>query len=174
MNLKTTAILMLATLLFTSCCKKCNDSDIVSERYVHKYGFDVSQKEWEEREKNGQIITVTKEGITTTASYKNGVLDGCVTITYPKSMKIREKLEYAEGSLVKRVFYELSGIPIQEIVYEHPTKRIITIWNKNGAPISMEEYDQDLLISARYYNAQNIVEATIVEGNGTRIKRDRI
>jgi hypothetical protein len=46
----------------------------VSQRYVHKYGYDVSEQEWETREKNGQIITTTADGVTTSATYKKGVL----------------------------------------------------------------------------------------------------
>ena len=37
----------------------------------------------------------------------------------------------------------------------------------------MEEYDQNLLWSARYYNCLNEMEGTVTEGKGTRIKRNR-
>lgn len=164
---------MLGTIAVLSSCNNKNDSDVVSQRFVHKYGFDLSEAEWIQRDKEGQVITTLKNGITKNTSYKNGILHGPTTITFPNTNIIQEKCEYNEGMLVKKTIFELSGLPVQENAFEADGKKIITIWDNNGVPLSMEEYNNDLLMSARYYNSQNEIEATIMEGAGTRIKRDR-
>lgn len=164
---------MLGLLGLLSSCNDKKDTDVVSQRFVHKYGFDVSESEWSSRNKEGQVITTLKNGVTQSITYKNGIYHGPFTLTFPFSTVLQEKSEYNEGTLVKKTVYELSGLPIQETVFETDGKKIITVWDMSGVPLSMEEYSGQLLMSARYYNSQNEIEATIIDGNGTRIKRDR-
>lgn len=164
---------LLGLLLITSCQNKNDDSQVVSQKFVHKYGFELSEKEWMARNKNGQVITSLQNGVVQTCSYSNGLLHGMVTYTFPHTNVIQEKQVYNEGNLIKKTIYEPSGLPIQEYVFDNDGKKIITIWDKNGVPLSMEEYDQDLLWSARYFNTQNEIEASITDGNGTRILRDQ-
>lgn len=173
MKLKKILTLSLVSLFTFFSCQKADDKEIVSERFVHKYGFDLTEKEWNSRDQNGQIITVLKNGITKKSEYKSGVLHGVTTYSFPFSSIIQEKIEYNEGSPTKNTTYELNGLPIQEISYSPENKKIITVWDKNGVPVSMEEYDNSLLISARYFNSQNEIENTINGGNGFRIKKDR-
>lgn len=173
MKLKTFATFFLTTFLLSSCQKNDKDSEVVSQRFIHKYGFEVSQKEWEARNKNGEVIVTLSNGITQTSTYKSGVLHGAQNLSFPHSKIIQERCEYEEGTLVKKVSFEPTGLPIQEYSYDIEGKRILTLWDKNGVPLSMEEYENELLWSARYYNSQNEIEGTIVNGHGTRIKRNR-
>lgn len=168
-------IFTLLGLLFivASCQNKDDNSGVVSQKFVHKYGFEISEKEWSARNKNGQVVTSLQNGVIQTSSYSNGQLHGIVTYTFPNSEIIQEKQVYSEGKLVKKTLYEPSGLPTQEFVFDTEGTKIITIWDKNGVPLSMEEYDSGLLWSARYFNSQNEIEASITDGNGTRIQRDQ-
>lgn len=173
MKLKIFVPMGIALFLLSSCQKKNEDQGFVSQHFVHKYGFEVSEKEWENRNKNGEIITALKNGITKTSSYKSGVLHGTETLTFPNSTIIQERLEYDEGKLIKKTVYDNTGLPIQEDSFDLDGKKIITKWDKNGVPLSMEEYEKELLWTARYYTSKNEMESSISEGKGTRIKRNR-
>jgi antitoxin component YwqK of YwqJK toxin-antitoxin module len=173
MKIKIIASLSLALIFLSSCQKKGNESEVVSQRYVHKYGFEISQNEWQARDRNGEVITTLKNGTVKTSSYKNGLLDGSQTLSFPNSKVNQEKSEYDEGKLIKKVTYEPSGQPIEEFAYDIDGNKTITIWDKNGVPLSLEEYSNDLLSSARYYNNQNEIEGSVIDGKGTRIKRNR-
>lgn len=173
MKLKTYAVFFLAAFLISSCQKNEKDSGVVSQKFIHKYGFEVSQKEWEARNKNGEVIVTLSNGVTQSTAYKSGVLHGLQTTTFPHSKAIQESCEYDEGVLVKKISYEPSGLPIQEYSYDNEGKRMLTLWDKNGVPLCMEEYENDLLWSGRYYNSQNEIEGTVVNGQGTKIKRNR-
>jgi antitoxin component YwqK of YwqJK toxin-antitoxin module len=172
MKIKTYLTLGFLVISLSSCRNCKDDCDVASTRFVHKYGFDTSKKEWEKRGKEGQVITAFKNGVTKTSSYKNGILHGKTTFTYPSSTMIQELLEYNNGILIKQVAYELSGLPIRETIFQEDKKRVIS-WNKNGIPLSIEEYKNDLLWSSKYFNERNEVESSVIEGIGTRIKRNR-
>lgn len=161
----------LIVILMSACRKDVEDSKIAT-RFVHKYGFDISKNEWKERGKNGQIIRTLPSGICETTTYKNGVLNGETTITYPRSTAIQELQVYENGILVKKVNYELSGLPILEALFDGNKKKI-TSWNKNGVPLSIEEYKDGLLSEASYFDEKNEKEASVINGKGTRIKRNR-
>lgn len=162
----------LLTLIFLSACSNKNDdSDVISQRYIHKYGFEVSEKEWLERNSDGQIVTAFQDGSSLARSYKNGALHGPTTLTFPKSQTIAEKQEYSEGVLLKKTFYAFSGLPRREETFEKG-KTTITVWTRKGVPLSIEEYLDGKLINGKYFTSSNVLEASITGGNGTRIKRD--
>ncbi|NGX56448.1 MAG: hypothetical protein K1060chlam5_00691 [Candidatus Anoxychlamydiales bacterium] len=154
-------------------CNKDNDSNVVTQHFVHKYGFDMSEDEWQDREKEGQSISVLDSGVTVTNSYDNGMLHGATTYTYPNSETIDTLYVYDQGSLVKEVSHDATGLPYKEEVYELDTKKTVTFWDKNGVPISVEQYEDEKLINGKYYKPDNDIEASIQNGSGIRIKRDR-
>ena len=49
MNFKIFLTIGMVAFLLSSCQKTKADSDIVSTRFVHKYGFDISEDQWKER-----------------------------------------------------------------------------------------------------------------------------
>lgn len=155
----------------TACGNKNEDSNTVSQRYIHKYGFEVSQNEWLERKGDGQIITAFKDGSCQTCSYKNGVLHGATSLTYPKAQIIKEKTDYEEGTLLRKTLYSINGLPSQEEIYENENTTI-TVWNNKGVPLSIEEYRAEKLISGQYFTALNVLESSIVNGKGLRVKRN--
>jgi len=162
-----------STLLFFSCQKKDDSQEIVSQRFVHKYGLDLSAEEWEKREKDGQVITVLDNGVTVTNTFTNGILHGNTTFTYPDSEVLEQLLVYDEGSITKKIMYDEASIPIMEEVYDLDDRKTVTRWNRDGVPLSVEEYDNDVLIKGEYFDKKNECESTVAEGSGYRTRRDR-
>ena len=169
-------ILLLAlsatALLFTSCERKKQDDGVVSERYIHKYGYAVSKDEFETRQYPGQVVTLLKNGVTITATYENGVLHGPCTHTFPHSQTVENYYLYNQGSLVKETTYDVSGMPMREEVQLSPNRHATTLWFVDGTPMSMEEYTSDELIDGQYYTTKNEREAQVIKGKGMRIGRD--
>ena len=166
------AIVMASTLI-TSCTKN-RENDVVSQRYIHKYGYAVSKEEWEARQYPGQVVTTTREGVTITTSYENGVKHGPSTQTYPDSQIIQTYNFYNQGELVKEVSYDDKGMPIREEVQLSPSRRSITLWYAEGTPMSIEEYANKELLQGEYFTLNNDVEARVEKGIGLRIRRDQM
>jgi antitoxin component YwqK of YwqJK toxin-antitoxin module len=159
--------------LLSSCQSNDSLEQIVSQKYVHKYGFDLSEREWEEMEKEGKVVSMLKNGVTVTSSYDNGQLHGQVTHSFPYSQMIEKSLTYDQGNLLKETHYDTAGLPIREEVYEFDDRMIITLWNEKGSPLSIEEYDDEQLIEGKYYTPDHELEAQVERGFGERIKRNR-
>ncbi|MFA5250859.1 MAG: hypothetical protein WC371_05580 [Parachlamydiales bacterium] len=168
------SVFALAGLFFLAgCCNKnCDANNAVSQKYIHKYGFEVSPAEWDERKGNGQIVTTFPDGSVQTCAYKNNLRHGVSTLSYPNSATLKEKSEYLEGQLSKKTSFDLSGQPVREELYEENGKTTITLWGKNGAPLSVEEYQMEKLVSGQYFTPQNKLESSIADGSGIRVKRN--
>jgi antitoxin component YwqK of YwqJK toxin-antitoxin module len=162
-----------AGVLLTGCHSNKNNGDVVSQQFVHKYGFGVSEQEWEERAQDGQVITMMKDGVKATHSFENGQLHGNTTYTFPHSSIVEKLLVYDQGSLLKEVLNDAGGIPIREDVYEFDDRTIITQWDEKGSPLAIEEYVNESLIDGKYYTTEHELEGQVENGFGTRVKRDR-
>src|SRR3989344_6292707 len=99
-------------LLLASCERKQRENDVVSQRYIHKYGYAVSKDEFEDRKYPGQVVTLLKNGVTVTTTYEDGILHGPCTHTYPHSQTIETYYLYKEGFLTKEVHYDITGMPV--------------------------------------------------------------
>ena len=166
-------LIALAALAATSCSNGPSLDGIVSQKFVHKYGFNVTEDEWEQRSQEGQVVTVLKNGVKVTRSYENGVLHGDTTHTFPHSSVVEKLLAYDQGILLRELTHDSAGIPIREEIYELDDRMILTLWDKNGVPLSIEEFDGELLVNGKYHTAEHILEGEVVDGIGDRIKRDR-
>lgn len=162
-----------AGLLLTSCGNDSTPDQIVSESFVHKYGFDLSKEEWENRPQDGKVVSVLKNGVKVSRSYENGQLHGPTTYTFPHSSIIEKAMVYDQGTLLKETVNDISGMPIQEEVYEFDNRTIVTLWDDKGTPLSIEEYENEALIEGKYYNPDHELEARVEAGFGEKIKRDR-
>lgn len=162
-----------ALLLTFASCQNDKDTDVVSQQYIHKYGFNMSKDEWQSRKKEGTSITVLANGVTVTNSYNNGILHGQTTYTFPSSSVIEKIFIYDNGTLIKEVDHDMKGLPYKEEVYEPNDRKIVTLWDKLGVPISIEQYENNLLVDGKYYKPDNDLEASIENSSGIRIKRDR-
>jgi len=167
------AFFISATFMALSCQKNDSAEGIVSQKFVHKYGFDVTEQEWEQRAEEGQVVTLLKNGVKITRSYENGFLHGNTTHTFAHSNTVEKLLTYDEGSLLKECVYDSTGMPIQEKIYELDDRMILTFWDNKGVPLSIEEFDGELLIEGKYYTPDHQCEGEVAQGVGDRIKRDR-
>lgn len=154
-------------------CQDDKNSNVVSQKYVHKYGFDMTKDEWQNRTKEGTIITVLNNGITITNTYNNGTLHGPTTYTFPNSKLIEKIYIYDNGTLVKQIDHDSKGLPYKEEAFEPNNKKIITLWDSLGVPISIEQYENNSLVDGKYFKPDNEIEASIDNSSGIRIKRDR-
>jgi antitoxin component YwqK of YwqJK toxin-antitoxin module len=158
--------------VLAGCVNNQQENNVVSTRYLHKYGYAVSKNEFEERKYPGQVITVLKNGVTITSTYENGVLHGTCTHTFPHSQTVETYFLYNHGALVKEIAYDVSGMPLREEVVLSPTRYASTKWYADGTPMSTEEYAGKELVDAQYFTRLNEVEARIEKGKGTRVVRD--
>lgn len=164
-----------AGLIFSGCQNSNSDQNenVVSKRYIHKYGYDVSKEEWEGAGYPGQVITTLRNGVTVTSTYENGMLHGPSTLTYPHSQTIETRNTYERGNLVKRITYDIRGIPEKEEIFLSPSHYKVTKWYQNGTPLSMEEYHNNELLEGEYYNDRNETEHRVTKGFGIRVVRDQ-
>ena len=149
------------------------DDQVISKRYIHKYGYDVSKKEWESANYPGKIISTLHNGVTVSASYENGILNGPMTITYPHSQTTESLNLYEKGNLIKKRIYDIRGIPKEETEFLSPSHFRISRWFSSGTPLSTEEYHNHELLKGEYYNKKNEIEARVVKGKGIRITRNQ-
>lgn len=159
-------------LFLVGCSRTQQENNVVSQRYIHKYGYAVSKNEFEERKYPGQVITTLKNGVTITTTYENGVLHGASTHTFPHSQTVELYFFYNNGSLVKEIAYDITGMPLREEVQLSPTRYASTKWYIDGTPMCTEEYAGKELVEAQYFTRQNEVESRIEKGRGNRVVRD--
>jgi antitoxin component YwqK of YwqJK toxin-antitoxin module len=173
--MKAKTFILFATLVgfFLISCESSKDSNVISQRYIHKYGFDITKKEWDSRQGEGQIVTLAKNGVTVAQAYSDNVLHGTTTYTFPHSKIIHKTHVYEDGNLIKKVTNDKFGIPLFEESTEYDNRMVLTYWDEKGVPQRKEEYLNKLLISGDYFKPNNEKEAKIEEGSGYRILRTR-
>jgi len=174
MSMRYPYLLISSFLLVTcsSCSKKVKEDSVVSERYIHKYGYAVSKDEFQKGKYPGQVVTMLKDGVIVTHTYEDGLLHGPSTRTFPDSSTVESYTLYNQGNAVEEVTYTINGIPLKRQVQLSPTRHSITKWYAKGTPLSTEEYGSQELISGQYYTPQHEVESQIEKGSGVRIIRD--
>jgi len=155
-----------------SCNKHNQNGDVLSQRYIHKYGYLVTKEEWESKNYPGQVVTSLSDGVTVTATYENGVLHGPMTFTFAHSQNIETYHLYHWGDLVKEVNYNATGMPVQEKIYLSRTRYSLTAWYSAGSPMRVEEFSGEELVEGQYYTLSNDIEARVEKGRGLRIQRD--
>jgi antitoxin component YwqK of YwqJK toxin-antitoxin module len=166
------------TLLFTSLaiagvsCQNDKSKHIVQERFIHKYGYDVSPDEWNTHSYPGQVLTTKRNGQVTVQTFEDNHLHGPVTVTWPHSQTIKSLEEYTKGSLKRRVEYSIRGVPEKESLFLANDSILTTKWYASGTPFSKETIKSDTLISGEYYSPTNELEAKIENGSGQRLIRD--
>jgi antitoxin component YwqK of YwqJK toxin-antitoxin module len=174
MKIKLFALLGLLVLSLSGCNNCCNqDDNVVSERYIHKYGYAVSKQDWEEKNYPGQAITNLSNGVTVTTTYENGIKHGPTTHTFPHSQTVEHYCLYNQGNRVKEIAYDPTGIPVEEWVQLSPTRYSITTWYAQGSPMAVEEFVGDELLDGQYFTLVNELESHVEKGIGQATRRDR-
>ncbi|MCH9631354.1 MAG: hypothetical protein S4CHLAM37_13770 [Chlamydiia bacterium] len=167
------ALVGVALLALCSCNKseKKHKKDVVTQRYIHKYGYDVSKDEWDANQFPGQVVTTLKNGVSIASTYEDGVLHGQTTYTYPHSQTLESLHLYEHGNLTKKISYDLKGIPQKEDTFLSPTHVKTKFWYKTGTPMCVEERVDNNLINGEYYSLQNEAESNVRDGMGTKTIR---
>lgn len=173
MKNKLFALLSFVGLALCGCNDNKQDDKVVSQRYIHKYGYAVSQEEWESKNYPGQVITSLTNGVTVTSTYENGIKHGPMTCTFPHSQTVEFYSLYNQGNKVKEISYDRAGMPMEEWIQLSPTRYSITMWYKEGSPMMVEEFVGDELLEGQYFAASNELESKVEKGSGLRIRRDR-
>lgn len=172
MNKNIYLLIACASILTTSCSNK-KDDNVITQRCIHKYGYEISEEEWESGKYPCTVTTFLRTGVSVVANYEGGVLHGPSTHTYPHSPTIEALYLYENNKLMKETLYDLKGIPISEFTQLSPTRYSQTIWFTDGSPQSIEEYVGDELLEGQYFNLQNETESRVEKGTGLRLRRDR-
>lgn len=159
------------SLLLASCGSDQGNSQVVSQRYIHKFGYAVAKEDWEKHRYPGQVVTVLRDGVTITATYENGKLHGPCSYTYPHSQTVHRFHLYNAGNMVKEITYDQIGMPTKESVQLSPKRHVVTHWYQDGTPLSIENYAGEELIDGEYLTQTNEVESRVEHGTGQRIRR---
>jgi antitoxin component YwqK of YwqJK toxin-antitoxin module len=173
MKMKVYSVLGALSVLLGGCQKNKKEDEVISERYIHKYGYAISKEEWNSKNYPGQVITHLRTGVTVTATYENGLLHGPCTHTYPHSQTVESYYLYNQGNLVKEILYDIKGMPTRERVQLSSSRFALTYWYANGCPMCTEEYINEELLEGQYFTVQNEIEARVEKGSGRRIRRDQ-
>ena len=95
-----------------------NDDEVIAQRFIHKYGYDVPKDVWEEKNYPGEVITTYRNGVTVTSHFEDGLKHGESLRTYPHSQTTETKEEHNRGILTQKTSYNIRGIPYQEDNWE--------------------------------------------------------
>lgn len=171
MKIKSFALLASMGLMLYGCNDQQQNDSVVSQRYIHKYGYALTQQEWDSADYPGQVVTHLRNGVVVTATYENGSLHGPMTQTFPHSQTVEHYTLYNQGSPVKEILYTTSGMPISEKIQLSPTRYSMTRWYDSGTPMMMEDYVADELLEGHYFTATNELESRVEKGTGLRLNR---
>lgn len=152
-------------------CQSRENSDEVVCQTVHRYGVALEPDDWSSRGKNGQVISVRKDGVTVTRNYDKGVLHGECCYSYPYRDVVQKREHYTQGGLVKECTYYPSGCPEVQVEHDAGCVRRTSAWYENGAPYAKEVYKEDKLLQGEYILPDGQVESRIDDGAGVRTKR---
>jgi antitoxin component YwqK of YwqJK toxin-antitoxin module len=167
------ALLGLLGLVVCGCRNGNGNDEVVSQRYVHKYGYAISQEDWESKTYPGQEVTTLRNGVTMTTTYENGIQHGPTTHTFPHSQTVEHYYLYNLGNKVKEISYDPAGIPVQEWVQLSPTRYSITLWYKQGSPRCVEEFVGNELLAGQYFTIRNELASRVERGSGLRSEYTR-
>ena len=165
-------LLTIAGLSLCGCRSDGQNDQVVSQRYIHKYGYVLSKAEWNQSDYPGQVITNLKDGVTVTETYENSVLHGPTTYTFPHSQTVQHFYLYNQGVQVKEIHYNPMGMPVQEKVQLSPSRYAVTMWYHEGTPLLIEEFVENELLEGQYFTAANEIESRVEKGCGVRTLRD--
>jgi antitoxin component YwqK of YwqJK toxin-antitoxin module len=165
-------ILNCTAIFFSSCSSDKGGDEVIGQRFIHKYGYDVPKDDWETKTYPGRVIETHRDGTTLTTHFEDGLMHGERTRTYPHSQTVESREYFTRGTLTKRVLYDVRGIPTKEENHLSPTHVKVISWYSRGTPKSVEEMINGKLAFAEFYNPANETESRIENGIGTKVIRD--
>ncbi|MDF2549732.1 MAG: hypothetical protein K0S07_799 [Chlamydiales bacterium] len=153
-------------------CQREVEKDVVKTAYIHKFGVRISGDEWAERGQSGQVISSLTNGVSLKRTYRNGVLHGPTTYSFPHSQSVEKEEIYEAGSLLQETVYYSSGMPKEQKKYTDEGLEVFT-WYEMGVPKSVELYQDRELLQGEYFTLNNDVDSSVDHGNGTKTVRDQ-
>jgi antitoxin component YwqK of YwqJK toxin-antitoxin module len=172
MTFRVLSTTFLALSLLVSCqTSKNQDKNIIKVSYVHRYGVPITEADWSTLGKTGEIETSLKSGVRITRSYKDGVLDGKSTTTYPHSEVVQKEETFKDGLLASLQKNYTNGTPQEQVDFLKDGK-VIKVWYESGTPKSVETLNSNLLSEAQYFNDKHEMDARVINLIGTRKIRD--
>lgn len=165
-------LLFSAIVLTASCAPKKASNDTVKSAYIHKYGVEVPDAaDFISRGATGEVVSTQKNGVVARENYMENKLHGLSSWTFPHSVTIECTRLYDHGNLVEETKNYLTGSPKQKTVF-HQNGILITSWYEDGTPRATEQFILSNLIGGEYFTLAHELEATVKDGQGTRIIRD--
>lgn len=161
---------LFACVTFTG-CRSSNQTSVVKETYIHKYGVPVAKEDWESQGKDGKIVQLQKDGVTVCRQFSNGVLHGETTFTFPNNNTIHYSDQYSHAELTSRRENHPNGMPMKEAFYDHGALTKLIYWYEDGTPAATENYENGRITSGEYRTPLNVIESRVVDGQGIRIRR---
>lgn len=173
MKKKPTPYLFIFLTLATACqTARPSSEQVVSETYIHRYGVPLPEEEWTTRGKNGQVVSVRRDGVEITRNYESGILHGESSYTFPHRSAIEKKETYEKGKLIRTIQYYSSGVPHAQHLYEEGDVERLIAWYENGSPQGEEEYIRGKLVRGQYFDLCYEIESEVIGGEGKRTRRD--
>jgi len=161
-----------ATFLLLGCHAKKTDNS-VKTAYYHHYGVEIGgEQDWIDRGGNGEVVRKLNNGVVVREQFRNCMLHGATTVTFPHSDIINRTLQYDKGVLLSEVTNFVSGMPQEKKQFLNNGCVLVTLWYEDGTPRAKEEYRDTLLVSGEYFNHEGHSESRINDGIGIRIVRD--
>ncbi len=172
MNLKLLSLISLSTVLLCACSSHNLDNHIAKQSYIHQYGSTLSKGDWIERGGNGQRVTIQTDGITIKEQFKNELLDGESTFSFPHSSVIKSTRVYQNGIVVSETSNFSNGLPQSRTQYDPNHSERRTTWYHTGSPKTVEVFSNGLLSSGEYFTINNDLESSVADGVGILTDRD--
>ena len=161
------------TVFTIGCRSSAERGEIVKETFIHKYGVPVARSDWVLNGRDGQVIQLHKDGITTSRNYEKGILNGQTSYTFPNSSTIQKVESYIGGQIIAKTENFPSGLPMFEEKYEGDHLSQLTRWYEDGTPSAVETYSGNGNIdSGEYRTPLNTIDSRVQNGSGTRINRN--
>lgn len=171
-NVMRAALLISLSYLACSCCQRCpRERQPIGQRFVHKYGMELSREEWEARGKQGEVISTLRDGSTICEHFDHGQLQGERSATFPHSEVAAEVQQFERGQLVSSQENYHSGAP-KERTSLLANGTLIETWYESGVPRTRERLVNGLLMEGAYFQTDHTREGGIEAGHGTRFIRN--
>jgi len=169
-----THLIGLAALILLGSCSKAGyrpACDVVQQSFIHEYGIEVPQQDWVARGSNGEVITVKNTGVIVCSHYRDGLLHGETTYSFPHSDIVERTERYSHGKLQSEIDHFVSGVPAVEKIHHGSSQCELISWYEDGTPRSTEMIVGDRLVSGEYFSPSHEIESRICNGSGLRIRR---
>lgn len=166
-------VIMAVLMGLSACARRISDpEEVIDQSYIHRYGVAVEPEEWSAHGQTGQVVTTLKSGVVMTRGYSGGDLDGDSSYTYPHSDLLERTEAYELGKLKKETYFYRNGTTSKQVVYASPHSKLVYHWYDNGAPRSLETYQDEDLAKGEYYNLDHQSDSRVENGKGIRTNRD--